>query len=173
MRIEPATVTDLAAIRAAYGDGRAMQRAQRSVVWPEFTEAALMREVEAQTLFCVRLDSAVVGVFSMLPEDALIWGADERGQHLYLHRIARTASYRGGGLVDAILGWARQACVARGRAGLRMDTWAGNDALIAYYVSRGFRQLRSVRLPVDPQLAEHYHGIELALLESPLQAVAE
>lgn len=165
-QIGPASRDDLSAIQAAYEHGRATQRAQGSVFWPPFPDAAVIREIENGWLFCVRDDAEVVGVFSMLEDDAIIWGAAERGEHLYLHRIARAASYRGGGLVDTILRWAQRECGVRGRAGLRMDTWAGSGALIAYYSSRGFRLVGSVRLPSDPQLAPHYHGIELALLEA-------
>ena len=55
----------------------------------------------------------------------------------------------------------------RGVDGLRMDTWASNDTLIAYYGARGFRLVGTRRLEANPQLAVHYHGIEVALLEAP------
>jgi len=48
-----------------------------------------------------------------------------------------------------------------------MDTWASNDALIAYYGRLGFHLVRRRRIAPDPRLAAHYHGIELALLERP------
>ena len=165
--IEPATLAELPAIRAAYDHGRAMQRARRSVVWPPFPDAAIVLEIDAGTLFSVCDATTMAGVFSMIDEDALIWGVDERGEHLYLHRIARAATCARRGLVDDILRWAHQRCVAHGRVGLRMDTWAGNHALIAYYAARGFRLVDERRLSADARLAAHYHGIDLALLEAP------
>lgn len=167
-RIAPARLADLPAIRDAYENGRAMQRAQQSVVWPEFSDAAIVREIETDSLFCVLDGATMAGVFSMIDEDSLLWGDAERGAHLYLHRIARASTYRGRGLVDAILAWAHQQCSARGLEGLRMDTWASNDALIAYYSARGFRLVGTRRLDADRRLATHYHGIELALLEAPV-----
>lgn len=166
MRVEAATLADLPSIHAAYEAGRAKQRTQRSSVWPAFTDAAIIREIDAGCLFCVKDDASLVGVFTMVEEDALIWGDDERGEHLYLHRIARDTSYPGRGLVDAMLDWAFQQCNARGRASLRMDTWASNDVLIAFYGARGFELVGTRVMPMDERLSPHYRGTELALLES-------
>ncbi len=166
LHIEVASVGDLPAVRAAYEDGRATQRARETVVWPEFADAAITREIEAGALYRVASGDTIVGVFSMIEEDALLWGDAERGAHLYLHRIARSAAYRGHGLVAAVLAWAWRECAARSREGLRMDTWASNDTLIAYYAALGFRLVGTRRLGEDPRLATHYHGIELALLEA-------
>jgi ribosomal protein S18 acetylase RimI-like enzyme len=168
MRVEPATLSDLPIIREVYEAARTKQRHLKSLTWPAFTEAAIIREIEIGALFCVRDNAGVAGVFSMLDQDPLIWGADERGEHLYLHRIARSDKHAGGGLVSAVLNWAFAECTRQKRAGLRLDTWACNDALIALYVSRGFRLIRTQLMPADPKLSAHYHGISLALLEAPV-----
>ena len=94
----------------------------------------------------------------------------ERGEHLYLHRIARAAAYPGRRLLDAVLTWASARCRALGRAGLRMDTWASNGALLAFYERQGFRLVGRRRIGVEPRLPAHYHGEELALLEAPCRA---
>lgn len=167
MRVESATVSDLSAIRAAYAAGRRIQRDQGTIVWPEFPDEFIVAEIEAGRLFRVIDGDALVGVFSVAYEDEAIWGARERGEHIYLHRIARAATYPGRGLVGAVLGWARAQCRALGRAGLRMDTWASNDALIAYYERQGFRVVGRRRIGKEPRLAAHYHGNEFALLEEP------
>ena len=168
VRVEPATSNDLPVIRAAYADGRAIQRARGSSVWPEFSDAAILEEVGAGRLYRVVDGRDPAGVFSVAFRDDAIWGELERGMHIYLHRIARAAGYQGHGLMDAVLGWATAECRRRGLAGLRMDTWVANAALIAYYQRSGFRVLCTRRLGADRRLAAHYHGIELALLERPL-----
>lgn len=167
MRVEPATRDQLATVRAAYEDARSIQQERGGVRWPEFSDAAILAEIDAGQLWCVVDEDTVVGVFSIADADPAIWGEHERGAHVYLHRIARAATYRGRGLLDAVLAWARERCETLGRAGLRMDTWASNTPLIAYYQGRGFRHVGHRRLAADPRLAPHYHGIELALLESP------
>lgn len=170
MRVEPATSVDLPTVRAAYDEGRAIQREQGSSVWPAFTDAAILEEVGASRLFRVVDGAEPVGVLSVAYRDDAIWGELEQGMHLYLHRIARTKGYHGRGLMDAVLTWATIEGKRRGLNGLRMDTWASNASLIAYYRRLGFRFVCFRRLGADPRLPAHYHGIELALLERPLDA---
>lgn len=165
VRIDPATPRDLTDIRAAYEHGRSTQHEQGSIVWPEFSDAAILQEIEKKQLFRVSLDGVTVGVLSVADEDPAIWGPHERGAHLYLHRIARAAIYPGRGLMDAILTWAGHRCTALGRDGLRMDTWASNTTLIAFYQRRGFHLVEERRLGEDPRLPPHYHGNAFALLE--------
>lgn len=167
MRVEPATPDDLPSVRAAYADARTMQRERGAIVWPEFTVAAIVAEMETARLFRVMDEDALVGVFSVAYEDEAIWGERERGAHIYLHRIARVATYPGRGFLDAVLGWARERCQVLRRAGLRMDTWASNEALIALYERQGFRVVSRRRIGADPRLPAHYHGREFALLEEP------
>ena len=173
MRVEPASPDHLAAVRAAYADARSIQWAQGGVLWPEFSDAAIVAEMDAGNLLRVLEGDTLVGVFSVAYEDPAIWGERERAAHIYLHRIARAATYAGRGLLDAVLDWARARCRALGRAGLRMDTWSSNSALIAYYQRRGFHLVARRRLAADPRLPAHYHGIEVALLEEPCGDAAD
>ena len=165
IRVDLATPDDLSAIREAYAHARLIQRQQGSTVWPEFSDGAILAEINVQRLFRV-VDGTLVGIFSVAYEDEAIWGEHERGAHIYLHRIARAPGSRDARLVDAVLAWARAECRARGRAGLRMDTWSNNATLIAYYQRLGFDVVAHRRIEVDPRLPAHYHGTELALLEN-------
>lgn len=172
-RCEVASRADLRCIRAAYGHARTVQRERGSIVWPEFADDAILAEVDDQRLFRVFVDDTLAGVFSVAHEDSAIWGPHERGEHIYLHRIARAAGHPGGGLVDAVLAWANERCRGLGRAGLRVDTWASNAALIEFYCRRGFRLVEERRLGADPRLPSHYHGNAFALLERPCEWRAE
>lgn len=168
MNVLPAAPVDLDAIRSAYAHGRSLQRETGSPLWPEFTDAAILAEINFGALHRVNDGDALVGVFSAVYADEPIWAELERGAHIYLHRIARAESYPGRGLIDAVIEWALERAAALGREGLRMDTWASNDALIAYYGKRGFALRGTRRIPNDSPLSEHYRGIELALLERPI-----
>jgi ribosomal protein S18 acetylase RimI-like enzyme len=165
MRVEPATRDDLPAIRAVYADARAIQRGQEAILWPEFTDASIIAEIEGGRLLRVMDGDALVGVFSVAYEDQAIWGEHERGEHIYLHRIARAATYPGRGLMAAVLDWAREQCRVLGRAGLRMDTWASNEMLVGFYEQLGFRVVGRRRIGAEPRLPPHYHGNEFTLLE--------
>src|SRR6185437_2570149 len=117
MRVESATPVDLPGVRAAYADARTTQREQDAIVWPEFTDAAILGEIDAGNLFRIVDADSTAGVFTVAYEDAAIWGERERGAHIYLHRLARVSGYRGR-LVDAVLMWARAQCHRLGRAGI-------------------------------------------------------
>ena len=172
MRIDLATIADLAAACDAYAHARAIQGDQGATLWPVFPDASIVAEIEGGRLYRVTDGDDLAGVFSVAYDDGAIWGERERGEHLYLHRIARAPSYAGRGLVAAVLDWAEAHARAIGRAGLRMDTWASNDALVAYYQRFGFRLVERIRIGVEPRLPPHYHHGEFALLERECSAPA-
>ena len=166
MQVSPATVTDLPFVRATYADARALQRARGVTnVWPEFGDDEILRDIAAGRLFLVVDGGTLAGIFTALDADPDIWGARERGAHVYLHRIARAAGWNGRGLTEAVLAWAEGRCRSLGREGIRLDTWADNAAMVAHYGRLGFALVGHVTLPADPRLAAHYHGLELALME--------
>ena len=172
MRIEPATADDIPEIRAAYANGRDTQRRVGSPIWPEFTDDAILAEISAGRLFRVIEDQAIAGVFSVAHEDPAIWGEFERGDHVYLHRIARIADWNGHGLMDVILNWAVAECRSLERAGIRIDTWASNAELIAFYQRRGFTLVGHRHIGVDARLPPHYHDNQFALLERAVDRVS-
>lgn len=172
IRVRRASPSDLADIHEAYAHGRTLQLALSTSAWPGFTDEQILGEMARNHLFCIVQQHALVGVFSMVESDEAIWGERERGAHFYLHRITRASSFEGRGLFDTLLAWAHTECRKRGRAGLRMDTWASNDTLMRYYTSRGFVLLGTKHMPADPRLSAHYHGIELALLEAETMPVS-
>jgi GNAT superfamily N-acetyltransferase len=168
LRIEAATPGDLGDVKDAYAHGRRIQRDQGTLGWPEFTDAAILAEINDGRLFKVHDGDALAGVFSVTYDDGPIWGARERGAHIYIHRIARAASFTGRGLLDAIFAWSDGHCASLGRDGLRMDTWASNIALIKIYERHGFQLLGFQHIGQDPRLAAHYHDNDFALLERNL-----
>lgn len=166
MRVEPTTLSDLPAIRAVYASATEIQRKQGAVLWDEFPTPLIVGEIETGRLFRIMDGVALAGVFSVAYEDEAIWGERECGAHIYLHRIARSTTHPGRGIMGAVLDWAWAECRRLGRAGLRIDTWASNKALIDFYGRQGFRFVEVRHIGVEPRLAPHYQGIELALLEA-------
>lgn len=166
MRVEPATPADLPAIHAAYEDARAIQRAQHSPLWADFTDEMVLAEIADGRLLRVMDGDVLAGVFTVAYDDRAIWGERERGEHIYLHRIGRAAGYPGRGLLATVLAWTWARCEAMQRRGLRIDTWASNEALVALYVRQGFHVVGRHRIGVEPTLPTHYQGTELTLLEA-------
>lgn len=165
LRVEPLEREHVSLVQGAYADARMLQREQGAPIWPEFPDSAILAELREGHLFRVLDGDDLVGVFTVAYEDPAIWGERERGAHVYLHRLARVRTSPAHGLLGAVLAWARARCRAMGREGLRIDTWATNAPLIAYYERNGFRVVETRMIGTDPRLLSHYHGIELALLE--------
>ena len=172
LRVETATAADLPAIRGAYANAQVMQRAQRAPEWPGFSDESILREIADGRLYRIMDGDAVAGAFTVAYDDAAIWGDLERGAHIYLHRIARTEHRTTGRLMDAVMSWSLARCEELGREGLRIDTWAANPALVAYYGSFGFDLVTTRRMGDDPRLSPHYIGLELALMERPGRTTA-
>jgi len=166
--VEAATRADLETIRGAYANAQATQRKQRAPEWPGFSDDSILREIDDGRLYRIMDGAAIAGVFTVAYDDEAIWGDLERGAHIYLHRIARTEHRANGRIMDAVMSWSSARCEELGREGLRIDTWAANPALQAYYGTFGFSLLTTRRMGDDPRLPPHYHGLELALMEQSL-----
>lgn len=164
--VESATIADLGAILGAYEHAQVMQREQHAPTWPGFSNESILSEIDDGRLYRIMDGAAIAGVFTVAYHDPAIWGDMERSAHIYLHRIARTEHRASGRIMDAVISWGSARCEELGREGLRIDTWAANPALIAYYGTFGFDLVTTRRMGDDPRLSPHYHGLELALLES-------
>jgi ribosomal protein S18 acetylase RimI-like enzyme len=88
-------------------------------------------------------DSAVVGTFQVQSSDPRIWGADgDDDTALYLHSLAVAQSVHGKGIGCSLLSHAERLTAERGKSLLRLDCWAGNARLRAYYEAAGFTCVR-------------------------------
>lgn len=72
---------------------------------------------------------------------------DEPESALYVHRMIVDRSLAGQDIGGALLDWAADLAVARGRKWLRLDAWRTNRPLHAYYKKQGFTPVRIVELP--------------------------
>ncbi|MGD1906916.1 MAG: hypothetical protein ACFB0C_13095 [Leptolyngbyaceae cyanobacterium] len=167
MNVEPASIGDLSRVQAAYAAGRRKQQERGTLVWPNFSDASLIAEVQAGQLFRVMDNDAMVGTFVIAYEDAAVWGDRDRGAHVYLHRIARSPS-GASGLLHVVIDWACAHSRALQREGIRMDTAAASRQLVAYYEQAGFVVVGRQVIGVDPTLPSHYHGTEVVLFEMSL-----
>ncbi|HEU0027906.1 MAG TPA: GNAT family N-acetyltransferase [Ktedonobacterales bacterium] len=88
-------------------------------------------------VYLARRDGAPAGGFTLQWEDVEVWG--ERPPDAgYLHALCVRRADAGTGLSAALLDYASQRVATVGRAWLRLDCWAGNNALRAYYERQGF-----------------------------------
>lgn len=167
MRIEAAVPTNLDQVRAVYADARARQLAQQVDAWPQFLDADILAEIASGRLLLVWSNDCLAGVFTVAYTDRLISGERECGAHVYLHRVARSECSGGVALFPHILEWTCTLSRAQELTGIRVDTWASNSTLIAYYERFGFRKVANRRVPPSTGLPAHYDDLDVALLEFP------
>ena len=87
-------------------------------------------------------NGAVIGAVILQGADPDTWGdaslADAAG---YIHGLRARRSVAGRGVDRALIAWAERELAARGKRLARLDCWAANDALCAYYERAGYRRV--------------------------------
>lgn len=76
--------------------------------------------------------------------------------------------FKGQRQFQLVLDWARAFARERNLSFERMDTWASNAKIIAYYKSFGFVFIENYRTPDTPELPLQNRDLEVALLELEL-----
>lgn len=107
-------------------------------------------------------------IFSIQFKDPFVWRERDRGDALYLHRIVSHPGFKGQRQFQLVLDWARAFARERNLSFERMDTWASNAKIIAYYKSFGFVFIENYRTPDTPELPLQNRDLEVALLELEL-----
>lgn len=101
-----------------------------------------------------------VGGFTLQWEDTETWG--ERPPDAgYLHSLCILREFAGLGIGASLLDDAGQRVAEAGRKWLRLDCWAGNDVLRAYYERQGFT-LRAIAKEDDYQIALYERAATMA-----------
>lgn len=94
-------------------------------------------------VYLAELGGNMVGTVRLQWSDDRTWGAmpDDAG---YVHSLAVRRAYGGRGIGRELLAWAERTAAAAGKAYLRLDCVAWNEALNAYYREAGFAYVRTV-----------------------------
>ncbi len=140
VRVDAADEASLAAFVAVHEEAAAWlwERGIRQWRPGEFTVEALHRLLASGgEVYLARRDGAPAGGFTLQWEDAAVWGAQPPDAG-YLHALCVRRADARQVLGAALLDHASQHVAATGRSWLRLDCWAGNAALRAYYEGQGF-----------------------------------
>lgn len=107
--------------------------------WPpeEFTEDAYAPLIGQGAIALAWKNGQAVGTVTLLWSDPEIWGPDD-GQAGYVHKLAVKRLAAGQGVSHALLAWAEAQVTQAGRRYVRLDCWAGSDALRQFYTNAGF-----------------------------------
>jgi GNAT superfamily N-acetyltransferase len=145
------------------------QRASRLPLWPGYPAERIRAEIRAGLHYSsYGPDGRLDGYFSLALDDPLIWGEEERGDAVYIHRMCVNPAAKGGRFAARVLAWACGYAAGAGRKHVRMDTWRDNPRLIDYYVSCGYRRAGDRHVKGDHRLPAHYADIRLALFQNEI-----
>jgi hypothetical protein len=173
MHIQPATGEHLPAIQALYDEAIAFQRAAGLPYWRDLDLGVVAADIAAGHQFLLLGDGQVAGIFSFCPPTLLdedIWRGRAPEPARYVHRIIVGRRWRGQRLFAPMLAWCEREVLRADLSRLRLDTWADNPVLMAYYASFGFAFVGESSTSDSERLPPQYRGLRLAIMEKKVLA---
>jgi ribosomal protein S18 acetylase RimI-like enzyme len=133
--------------------------------WKGYDKGVLQRDVEHQRQYKIVTDGKIACIFSILFSDDLLWTDLEKDDAIYIHRVVVNPEFKGNQWFEKIVRWAIPHARENNRTILRMDTWANNPNIIAYYKNLGFKFLHELKTSDNPELPVQNRNLNLAMLE--------
>ncbi|WP_205942962.1 GNAT family N-acetyltransferase [Pedobacter frigidisoli] len=164
IQIQNSQSTDIDVIFEFYDMAIAHQKKVFNKHWQGFSRELVTNEIAENRQYKILVDGVVACVFAVTFNDKLIWG-DRDHDSIYIHRIVTHPNFRGYSFVKEIIKWAKKYALENHLKYIRMDTWADNEKLLAYYTGCGFDYVGMVTLNETEGLPKHYEGISLSLFE--------
>jgi ribosomal protein S18 acetylase RimI-like enzyme len=165
MKIINSTIEDIDVLFQIYEEAITLQKAIGNNSWKGFERTAVEQEILVQQQWKIIIDGSIAGVFQITTSDPIIWEERNLDPSLYIHRIAISTKFRGRSLVKHILNWATSYAAENNKEYLRIDTGSGNERLINYYLSLGFKYQGDKTFPDTPDLPKHYRNASMSLFE--------
>ena len=156
MQIQNCITADVDKILKLYEDARTLQLSKKMVVWPSFEKEFIEREIQNKQQWKILIDGEIACNWSFTFNDQEIWEDRERGDAIYIHRIATNRNFRGNNFVEKIVEWAKIFAIENDRKYVRLDTLGNNTGLIEHYTKSGFTFLGIVQLKNTKNLPMHY-----------------
>ncbi|RFZ90290.1 GNAT family N-acetyltransferase [Mucilaginibacter conchicola] len=165
IQIEPTRIDDLDEIFHLYNEAIAYQKKVGNNHWLGFEREMVEQELAENRHFKILGNGHIIGTFLYTLSDPLIWKDANAIPAIYIHRIATNPVARGNNLVEKIIEWSKAFAAANQLQYIRIDTGAGNDRLINYYIKCGFTYLGDTKVDYTPDLPLHYKDGSFALLQ--------
>lgn len=165
IEIAKTTVGDIPAIFKLYDEAIAFQKEVGNNHWLGFEIALIEKEISEERHFKVVGDDEVISTFCITLNDPLIWKDSDLVRAVYIHRIATSKNARGNNVLKHIIAYTIDYAKEQELQYIRMDTGAGNDRLIGYYIKNGFTFIGDTKVNYTPDLPAHYKDGSFALLQ--------
>ena len=156
MRIDNCTIGDSNEILLLYEAARRLQTQKGMVVWPLFEKEFIEREIHELRQWKLVINDTIACNWAVTFDDKDIWGEKEKGDAIYIHRIATNPTFCGNRYIEKIVEWAKVYAFQKGKQFVRLDTLGNNTKLIEHYKSAGFEFLGMFELADTSGLPGHY-----------------
>lgn len=170
-KIANTEIKDLDFIYSLFDEAISYQKRKEYPVWVGYDKEVLKKDIENKLQYKILIDDNIACIFSICYSDKIIWREREKGDSLYLHRIAVNPLYKGQKQFRKILNWCVSYASKREIQHIRMDTWADNPSLVQYYKSFGFRIVGKLTTPDSDELPIQQRNNRVVLLEFELEIV--
>lgn len=160
--------SDLPFIYSMFEDAIIYQKRNGFPVWPDYDKGVLDRDIEQKLQYKIVIDGQIACIFSTCFSDEIVWRERDQGDAIYLHRVVVNPSFKGQKQFAKVLEWSKNHAATKNLPFLRMDTWADNPSIIAYYQSFGFEVYGYFRNPDTEDLPIQQRGNLVVLLEYAL-----
>jgi ribosomal protein S18 acetylase RimI-like enzyme len=147
---------DCKEILSLYEAARNLQIKKEMVVWPFFEKSFIEKEINELRQWKLVADNKIACNWAITFEDKQIWEQKDKGDSIYIHRIATHPLFRGNRYIEKITQWAKEYTMQKGKQFVRLDTLGNNSRLIEHYTSAGFQFLGMFTLKDTSTLPEHY-----------------
>ncbi|TKC13164.1 GNAT family N-acetyltransferase [Pedobacter polaris] len=165
LEIINSTTADVETIFEFYDMAIAHQKKVFNKHWQGFSLDLVKQEITENRQYKILVDGKVASIFAVTFNDPQIWKERDQDSAIYIHRIVTHPDFRGYGFVNIIIDWAIAYSKVNNIQYVRMDTWADNEKLLAYYTGCGFTHVGSIKIAPNSGLPKHYEGISLNLFE--------
>lgn len=166
--ITNATTNDLVAIYQLFEEAIQFQKKHNYIGWNNYDKEFIKNDIQNGFLFKLLNEGEIICIFSICYKDELIWREKEKGDALYLHRVVVNQQFKGERTFQQVLDWAIQFAQEKKLQYIRIDTWAKNEKIIAYYKTYGFAFVENYTTPGTDALPLQHRNLTVALLTLPV-----
>jgi len=166
--ITNATADDLPIIYHLFDEAIRFQKANSYIGWSSYDKEFIQADIQNSLLLKIVNENEIVCIFSICFTDELIWREKETGDAIYLHRVVVNRKFTGGQLFNKVLDWTVQFAKTSNLNYIRMDTWAENEKIIAYYKSYGFSFVENYTTSGTEDLPVQHRNLHVSLLEKKI-----
>ena len=108
-------INDIDDILSLYQSARELQTQKGMVVWPVFEKDLVEKETNEQRQWKLMMNDVIACNWATTFSDKEIWGAKDKNDAIYIHRIATNPIFRGNRYIDKIVKWAKEYAQQKGK----------------------------------------------------------